>query len=120
MESKSLKIANKFLGKQVKIKIDRPIGSIHPRFKKIKYTSNYGYIEGIVAPDGAYLDAYLLGVSQPVKEFNGFVIAIIHRLSDDDDKLVVVPINTSMTDIEIENAVEFQEKWSKSKHTIIR
>lgn len=45
-------------------------------------------------------------------------VAIIHHIEDDDDKLVVVPNDITLTDQEIEDQVEFQEKWCK--HTIIR
>lgn len=120
MISKSLEMAMIFLGKEVTIKIDRPIGSVHPKFDKLIYTSNYGYIEGTLAPDGEELDAFILKVSEPVKEFTGIAIAIVHRLTDDDDKLVVVPKGETMTDEEIEMAIEFQEKWITSKHTIVR
>jgi inorganic pyrophosphatase len=120
MDSKSLEIAKKYLGKEVKVKIDRPLGSTHPRFDKLVYTSNYGEVDGVIAPDGDFLDAYVLKVDKPLKEYTGSVIAIVHRLTDDDDKLVVVPTGETMTDEEIEKAVEFQEKWSGSEHVIVR
>ena len=41
-----------------------------------------GYIEGIMAPDGEEQDAYILGVNQPVEEFTGKIIDIIHRFND--------------------------------------
>lgn len=115
-----MKLAKDFLGKAVAIKIDRPLGSVHPKFDKIKYTSNYGYVEGVKAPDGDDLDAYLLKVDKPVEEYSGIVVAIVHRLQDDDDKLVVIPEGESMTDEEIEASIEFQEKWINSKHIIVR
>jgi inorganic pyrophosphatase len=37
------------------------------------------------------LDAYVLGVLEPLDEFTGRCIAIIHRINDNDDKLIVVP-----------------------------
>ncbi|HRS22596.1 MAG TPA: inorganic pyrophosphatase, partial [Candidatus Woesebacteria bacterium] len=73
---------------------------------------------GVLAPDGEELDAYLLKVNTPVETFHGQVIAIIHRLKDDDDKLVVVPTGQTITDEEIEKIVAFQEKWFE--HEIIR
>lgn len=118
MESISFKLARKFLGKTVKIKIDRSIGSVHPKFNKIKYTTNYGHMEGILAPDGDNLDAYLLKFDEPVDKFMGTVVAIVHRINNDDDKLVVIPQGQSISDKEIEKAIEFQEKWFK--HVIIR
>ena len=120
MPSKSLVLAKKYLGKTVKIKIDRPLGSVHPRFDKLRYESNYGYLEGVNAPDGDDLDAYLLLVNEPVENYEGVVVAVVHRMNDDDDKLVVIPKGRSISDEEIEKAIEFQEKWSRSGHTIIR
>jgi inorganic pyrophosphatase len=120
MNTVSLDIAKKYLGKEIEIKIDRPLGSIHPKFDKIKYTCNYGYLQGVKVPDGDDLDAYLLKITKPVKKYKGIVVAIVHRINDDDDKLIVIPKGESISDEEIEKAIEFQEKWSKSKHIIIR
>ena len=79
------------IGKIVKVTVDRPLGSYHPKHKDIYYSVNYGYIEGIFAPDGEEQDAYILGVDKPVKEFVGKVIAIIHRFDDVEEKWVVSP-----------------------------
>ena len=49
------------LGKRVKVKIDRPLGSCHPKYKDLYYPVNYGYVEGVIAPDGEEQDAYILG-----------------------------------------------------------
>ena len=35
------------LGKIVKVTVDRPMGSFHPKHKNLYYPVNYGYIEGI-------------------------------------------------------------------------
>jgi len=120
MKSKTLRIAEKYLKKIVEVIVDRPLGSTHPTFNKIIYPVNYGYIKDIVAPDGENLDAYLLKVNYPVKKYKGMVAAIIHRLTDDDDKLVIIPVGETITEEEIEKAVDFQEKWSRSKHIIIK
>ena len=45
-------------------------------------------------------------------------MAIIHRLNDDDDKLIVIPDGENITDQEIENLTNFQEQFFK--HTIVR
>ena len=98
-------------GKIVKVIIDRPIGSYHPKHKNIFYSVNYGYVQNIFAPDGEEQDAYVLGVEEPIKEFTGKVIAIIHRLNDVEDKWVVAPNNLSFTKEEILQRVHFQEKF---------
>ena len=117
MESKSLVLAKTFLNKIVEVTIDKPLGCIYSKYKT-EFLVNYGFIKGTLAPDGEELDAYVLKVNQPLKEFKGKVIAIIHRFDDDDDKLVVIPSDESITDEEIEKSVEFQEKFFK--HEIYR
>ena len=79
------------IGKIVKVTVDRSLGSYHPEHKDMYYPINYGYIEGIMAPDGEEQDAYILGVDKPVSEFTGKIIAIIHRYDDVEEKWVVSP-----------------------------
>jgi inorganic pyrophosphatase len=111
--STSLELARPFLGKTVTVNIDRPLGSRHPRAGFL-YEVNYGYILNVIAPDGEELDAYVLGVDKPLETFTGKCIAIVHRLNDDDDKLVVVPGNITLSDEEILEAVQFQEQFFES------
>lgn len=97
------------------ITVDRPIGSRHPKHPELIYTVNYGYIKGIIAPDGEEQDAYILGVTEPVKEFTGRLIAIIHREDDIEDKWVIAPEGSCFTVEEIKESTYFQEKYFKSK-----
>ena len=117
MDSKSFALAKKLLHKKVRIKIDCQLGSKHPKWGFV-YEVNYGYVEGVISPDGEELDAYLLKIDQPVEEFEGVVVAIVHRTDNDDDKLVVIPEGESVSDEEIEKATQFQEKFFK--HEIVR
>jgi inorganic pyrophosphatase len=112
--SLSLELARPLLGKTVTVIIDRPLGSVHSREKDMTYTVNYGYIPNVTAPDGEELDAYVVGVEEPLETFTGRCIAIVHRLNDDDDKLVVVPDNTTLSDEAILEAVRFQEQFFES------
>jgi len=116
-KSISFELARQFLGKEVDIVIDRPIGGKHPKYGFV-YEVNYGYLPGVRAPDGEELGAYYLGSDQPLNKANGVVIAIIHRTEDDDDKLVVMPKGADLTNGEIEKKTNFQEKWFR--HVIIR
>ena len=59
------------IGDIVTVTVDRPLGSYHPKYKDLYYPINYGYIEGIIAPDGEEQDAYILGVDKPVEKFTG-------------------------------------------------
>lgn len=106
-------IANDYLGKNVSIVIDRKLGTKHPKHGFI-YMVNYGYVPNTISGDGEELDAYLLGVFEPVDEFIGKVIAIIHRTNDDDDKLVVVPDDRKYSDDTIRALTEFQEQYFES------
>ena len=99
------------LGKIVKVIIDRPLGSHHPKHKDIIYSVNYGYIPGIMASDGEEQDAYVLGIDIPLAEFIGKIIAIIHRKNDNEDKWIVAPNNLFLSHEEIINAVHFQEQY---------
>ena len=99
------------IGTIVKVTVDRPLGSYHPKHKNLYYPINYGYIEGIIAPDGEEQDAYILGVDVPVKEFVGKVIAVIHRNNDVEEKWVVAPEGASFTADEIMEQVRFQEQY---------
>ncbi len=103
----------KFLNQIVNVKIDRPMGSKHPKHCFI-YPVNYGFIPNTISGDGEELDAYVLGVFEPLESFCGKVVAIIHRTNDDDDKLVVVPENKNYSDEQIRALTEFQEQWFKS------
>ncbi len=105
--------ATNYLGKIVKIKIDRPLGSKHLKHD-MTYGVNYGFVPDTKAPDGEEIDAYLLGVDKPLDEFTGKCVAVVHRLDDNDDKLVIVPENfENISDQEIKEATNFQEKYFK-------
>lgn len=99
------------IGKIVRVKVDRPLSSFHPKHKDLYYPINYGYVEGIIAPDGEEQDAYILGVDEPVEEFTGKIVAIIHRKNDVEDKWVVVPNDYSITKDEIIDKTKFQEQY---------
>jgi inorganic pyrophosphatase len=64
-----------------------------------------------MAGDGEELDAYVLGVEQPLDQFKGKCIAIIHRIDDNEDKLIVVPDEMTLSDDEIRRLTEFQERF---------
>ena len=103
------------IGNIVKVIVDRPIGAFHPKHKDIYYSVNYGYIPHVIAPDGEEQDAYILGVSEPVREFTGRIIAIIHRFDDVEEKWVVAPCGVTFTKEEIMAQVAFQEQYFKTE-----
>ena len=107
-------VISNIIGRFVTVTIDRPMGTYHPLHKNLYYPINYGYIKGIIAPDGEEQDAYVIGVGVPVKEYTGKVIAIIHRNDDEEDKWVVCPKDRIFTKEEIEEQVRFQEQFFDS------
>lgn len=106
-----------FIGKKINVTIDRPLGSKHPNWNYL-YLTNYGYIPNTISGDGEELDAYILGVFKPLESFEGICIAVLHRLNEDDDKLIIVPEGKDYTDEQIDCLTEFQERFFK--HTIVR
>ena len=105
--------------KMVDVVIDRPIGSVHPKYEDMIYPLNYGFIPNVFGGDGEELDVYLMGLNVPVKECKAKVIAIVHRHNDVEDKLVAAPEGMSFTKMEIEDAVRFQEQYFESEIEIL-
>ena len=105
---KRKQIITERMGKEVHIVVDRPIGYCHG---DIVYPINYGYIPGVIAGDGEEQDAYILGVDEPLAEFDGQVIAAVHRRNDREDKLVVAPAGSLYHQGQIAQAVSFQEQY---------
>ena len=103
------------IGSIVKVIVDRPLGTFHPKHKDIYYSVNSGYIPDVPAPDGEEQDAYILGIDKPVREFVERVIAIIHRFDDVEEKWVVAPENSSYTKDEIIKQVAFQEQYFRTE-----
>lgn len=106
--------STKYLWKIVKIKIDRPLGTKHPKHGFV-YCLNYGFVHETTAPDWEEIDAYVLGIFDPIDEFEGLCIAIVHRTNDNDDKLVIVPKGLNYSNEQIKALTEFQERFFKSE-----
>ena len=102
-----------YIGKLVEVKIDRPMGSKHPKYGFI-YPVNYGYVPNTISGDGEELDCYVLGVFEPLDKFKGKCIAVIHRINDNDDKLIIVPEKKNYSDDAIRALTEFQERFFES------
>lgn len=103
-----------YLGKLVRIEIDRPIGYVHHKEgtdRVLTYPINYGYIPNVLGGDGEELDVYLYGVSEPVTEYFGRIVGIAFREDDVEDKLVMAPDGMTPTAEEMANTVHFQEQY---------
>lgn len=102
------KLIQELMGKEVHVVVDRPVGYQHG---DIVYPINYGYIPEIIAGDGEEQDVYILGVNEPLAEFDGQVVAAICRKNDCEDKLVVAPVDSVYHQGQIAEAVHFQEQY---------
>lgn len=96
---------------RITARIDRPLGSAHPKHPDLIYRVNYGEVVGVPAPDGDWQDVYVLGVDEPLTTFTGRRIAIIHRRDDIETKWVLAPEGCSFTAEKIMSAVHFQEQY---------
>ncbi len=103
------------IGDIVTVTVDRLLGSRHPVYKDMVYPVNYGYVKGVIAPDGEEQDAYILGVDEAVREFTGKIIAVVHRLDDVEEKWVVCPENLTFTREEISGKIWFAERYFQSE-----
>lgn len=108
-----IKKATDFIGKIVLVTMDRPLNSKHHKYGW-NYDLNYGFIPNTKSADGEELDAYVIGVNEPLSTFTGKCIAVIHRTDDNDDKLIVVPEGLEVTNEKIVTATHFQEQFFKS------
>lgn len=107
--------ATAWLGQRVTICVDRPLGSAHPRFPETFYTVNYGFVPDTESGDGEPLDAYVLGIDEPLEQFTGRCVAVLRRLHEDDDKLILVPDGFDPDDAAIRRATAFQERYFESE-----
>lgn len=102
-----------YLERFVKVIVDRPLGTKHPSHGFF-YPINYGYIPGTVSGDGEEIDVYIIGEFEPVDNYSGFVVAIIKRENDNEDKLVVCKEKNKYNVDQIKALIEFQERFFDS------
>lgn len=95
-------------------RIDRPLGTAHPRHPDLIYRVNYGEVVGVPAPDGDWQDVYVMGVDVPLTTFTGRRIAVIHRRDDVETKWVLAPEGMTFSPEEVMAAVRFQEQYFDS------
>ncbi len=103
------------LGRTVKGKVDRPLGSAHPEHPDMIYPVNYGYVENLIAGDGEGQDVYILGEDKPLSSFTGKVIAVCHRLNDVEDKWIATSDGRLYDKEEIRSKISFQEQYFMSE-----
>lgn len=91
----------------------RPLGALHPKYQ-FYYPINYGYLPETILGDGEESDVYVIGEFEPLEVFEGYVIVIIYREDDVEEKLVVCRDRNRYTKEQVEALVEFQERFFKS------
>ena len=111
MEERKAQVKS-YLGTNVSVEIDRPIGYVHVKGEKtLVYPINYGYIPGVLGGDDEELDVYVLGIDVPVEKAEGRIIGIAHREDDVEDKLIMAADGVLRTAEEMAEAVRFQEQY---------
>lgn len=94
-----------------KVIIDRPIG-YQDKFGNV-YPVNYGYVPGLLAGDGEEQDVYIISekVTQPLKTFEGELVAIIHRADDVEDKWILTSPDEKLSLETIQEKIQFLEQY---------
>jgi inorganic pyrophosphatase len=67
--------------------IDRPKGSVHPRYAAIVYPMDYGYLKGTSAPDGKEIDVWR--GSLPALKLDAVVCTADRKKRDAEIKLLL-------------------------------
>lgn len=112
MTDQRVALLKEYIGKDVHVVVDRPIGYVHG---DIEYPVNYGYIPGTIAGDCEEQDVYILGVDEPVSSFDGRVIGAVLRRNDCEDKLIVASAGVEFHQAQIADMVYFQERYFDSR-----
>ena len=99
------------LGKVVSGTVDRPMKTAHPDHPDLVYPVNYGFVDNVFAADGEEQDVYILGADRPLKRFTGKVVAVWHRLNDNEDKWIVDLKDEPLMADEIVESIAFQEQY---------
>lgn len=96
-----------------KMVIDRPKGSVHPRFPNIKYEVDYGYIENTSSMDGDGIDAWLGSLAD--KQVNAIICTVDLMKKDSEIKLLI-----GCTEEEINTVYSFHNSSEFMKGILIR
>ncbi len=96
------------LGKFVKVRVTSPMYSYNKRFG-FRYQLNYGVVENVRTPRNTVQCAYIMGITHPVRNFDGRVIALIRRFGGKGIVWVVAPKSTRYIIHDIKSAVDFAE-----------
>ena len=91
-----------------KIIIDRPKGSVHPKFSDVKYEVDYGYIENTSSMDGGGIDVWLGSLAE--KKVNAIICTVDLMKKDSEIKLLIGCTEEEMNTVyEFHNSTEFMK-----------
>ena len=96
------------LGKFVKVRVTAPMHSYNKRFG-FRYQLNYGVVENVRTPRNTVQCAYIMGITHPVRNFDGRVIAIVRRSGGRGIVWVVAPKSTRYIIHDVRAAIDFAE-----------
>ena len=94
------------LGKYVRVKVTHPIHS-HNAEENLTYDLNYGQVEGGKHFNANVKGAYIMGISHPVRSFDGRVIAVVRYKDSSDVYIVVAPKSTRFINIDVITSMAF-------------
>ena len=93
--------------------IDRPKGSVHPRFPNVEYKVDYGYIENTSSMDGGGIDVWIGSLAD--KKVNAIICTVDLIKKDSEIKLLV-----GCTEEEMNTVYEFHNDSEFMKGILIR
>ena len=96
-----------------KIVIDRPKGSVHPRFPNIKYEVDYGYIANTSSMDGGGIDVWLGSLAD--KQVSAIICTVDLMKKDSEIKLLI-----GCTEEETNTVYEFHNNTEFMKGILIK
>lgn len=102
------------LGRFVRVKVHKPMGSVDEKYG-FQYKVNYGKVEGTRDSRGKLQEAYILGINHSVREFEGRVIAAVHRKGGREVRWVVAPKSRRYIINDIRPAISFAETLPDAK-----
>jgi inorganic pyrophosphatase len=105
------RLASEWIGRRVVAIIDRPLGTSHPRWPGILYLVNYGYVPGTLSGDGEPVDVYIVGEDRALEEVVAYVVGIVYREDDNEDKLVAARLMCTLTPDDIMKQIKFVEQY---------
>ena len=96
-----------------KIIIDRPKGSVHPKFPQIRYEVDYGYIENTTSMDGGGIDVWR--GSLPLSSVNALICTVDLLKKDSEIKLLI-----GCTEEEIKIVYDFHNRTDFMKGILVQ